>query len=71
MEEYLTLDTKIISDKAVSTIMPAQNRHSVMPHYNVLIWFGSSCSLMFTKLGKILDIFKLSRSLFRFITDIH
>jgi len=24
MEEYLTLDTKIISDKAVSTIMPAQ-----------------------------------------------
>lgn len=57
MEEYLTLDTKIISDKAVSTYHAGTNRHSVMPHNNVQIRFGSSCSLMFTKLGKILDIF--------------
>lgn len=57
MEEYLTLDTKIISDKAVSTIMPAQT--DILQCRIITCRYGSAAlvALCSHKLGKILDIF--------------
>lgn len=40
MEEYLTLDTKIISDKAVSTIMPAQT--DILQYRIITCRYGSA-----------------------------